>query len=231
MARTSRRLHAIIEGFRIVFDPQDYRNAQDPASLKLVSEAIFTESWHFENEVVMFVSGQAENLRGRCRACPCHPVDCLAEAKKGSLFECPNIAKSCIGPYIYQILDEAFEQMNELPSKVEPASIGGGYYHSLLTSSLTDLAGLLNFKSSFRHKGPWIIWKIKSPESMAMVRDHYLERRESNSLAEPLHRVEDRFFEPDSEMDKLCVDYINGDAMDEKGGGSEGCRPDGRDPG
>ena len=97
VAKSSRNISFILEEFRLVFDVRDFSHAKEPGQIKLVADAVTTESFGFGNEIVMIISTQTESLRGYCRGCPCHAAECRLATSKGATFECPLDNKSRIG--------------------------------------------------------------------------------------------------------------------------------------
>jgi hypothetical protein len=207
VASTSRKLQRLLPELPLVFDAAAYR-VRDAGHLRTVQLAIEDPSFAHQNAIIRIIAEEAEGLRGFCRGCPCHPEECLAAARKASVFRCPASMKGAVGPYIEERLEQSFLRWGSLAGTLPATAFGGWELQQELAVALNNMIGLTQYKFNFLQQLPWAIWKAQTPAGMACARRLYEASMRDELAKRRVHRVAHLFFEPGGPLAAQVDHYV-----------------------
>ena len=131
--------------------------------------------------------------------CPCHEEECIAFARKGEVFKCPENRKSKRGPEIRQRLARAQERWrhNQACSRLSSEDDPDSEIYAGVHSAYSHLAGLTTPKLSFVNVAPWRLWEARDRAQAHTLLSSY---REEVAVGKKQHRVSEYYMDESTEL-------------------------------
>lgn len=140
------------------------------------------------NHAIDAITCVVDELRGWCRACPCHEAQCVEYARRHQLFPC--LFKGCRGPQLRGRIDALAREIQEHRAGLTLVDCGGEHaVFAALQVGFDRLAGHASLKRAFLDEIPWCVWQARSPAGAATFLRKYDERMADPATAPRMHRV------------------------------------------
>ena len=201
-----RQLDKLLQSLIVHFTPALFGNSRDPTKLRLVCEALYSETWLSHFRFVLWYTDKMGRILSWGAGCPCHEE----EALRGETVTCWRK-----GRRLHQVYDFAtnyFAEMLEVANSWTVGTFGSGpvfFQQYIGCVRLTALLG--EQKLVWADRLPYLLTRLDE----AGVKDRCLEQY-ANGVPGTHHRVTEEFLQPGSRLRHDIDNMGDGTPMSEE---------------